>query len=479
VSNRSPPEILEPPLCVDLDGTLTYSDTAWELAIALLKQHPFACLCLPFWLLGGLAHAKAEIARRVSLDWAALPYVEPLLQVLREEKARGRRLILVSGADRRVAAGVADHLGLFEEVLSSDGVTNLVSERKAGLLTERFGHAGFDYAGNCAKDLAVWKHARLAYVVNCARGVTVRCEQTARVHFTVAPPVFGLGVWRRLLRVHQWAKNTLLAVPLLTSHELTHPDKLLHAGIGFFAFCFAASSIYIVNDLFDLPADRAHRTKRLRPLATGVVPIPTGLLISAACFVISLALALLLPPPFMACFAGYYILTTSYTVWLKRQELLDVLTLAALYGLRVVAGGTATDVPISYWLLVFCIFFFLSLAFMKRYTELIASPARALAGRGYHPSDLGLVSQMGIASGFLSALVLGLYVASPAVALLYQRPYILWPLGLAHLYWISRAWLIAHRGEMRDDPVVFALYDPASYLVGLVILLIAFMAGLK
>jgi 4-hydroxybenzoate polyprenyltransferase len=473
MSAAVPPEI---PLCVDLDGTLTPCDTTWELVVALVRHRPWRALGLPWWVRHGWAGGKARLAREVSLGWARLPWTESLLDFLRAEKAAGRRLVLVTGADRQVADAVAQELGLFDETIASDGETNLVAKLKAEALLARFGRRGFDYAGNSFKDVAIWRECRLALPVNCPPAVLRRCREVSEVAKVLHPVRRGLPLWSRALRAHQWTKNLLVVVPLLSAHEFTDPAKSWQVARAFSAFSLAASAIYLINDLLDLESDRQHATKRRRALAQGALGIPAAFGASALCAAIALALACTLPPAFGFCLAGYFLLTSAYSFYLKRLELLDVVTLALLYGLRVLAGGAAAGIPLSYWLLVFCLFNFLSLAFIKRYTELITTSAESLAGRGYETRDAPIVSQMGIASGYLAALVLALYVASPAVTQLYRRPSFLWPLCIAYAYWISRAWLLTHRGRMRDDPVVFALRDPMSYVAGGALLIAAWLA---
>jgi 4-hydroxybenzoate polyprenyltransferase len=271
------------------------------------------------------------------------------------------------------------------------------------------------------------------------------------------------------LRVRQWVKNLLLFVPLLLAHAVGDPQAWLAAVLGFVAFSLCASAAYVVNDLVDREADRVHPTKRDRPFASGALPPLAGFVMAPSLLLIAFAVAwLALPALFLVALATYVIVTLAYSFALKRMAIVDVLVLAGLYALRVLAGGAATDIPVSEWLLAFSMFFFLSLALLKRYAELRLielAPGASLAGRAYQADDLALLRTTGPSAGFISVLVLALYVTSPEVVVLYQRPALLWLVGAFLLYWVLRIWTRAHRGEMHDDPVLFAARDRASYVV--------------
>lgn len=471
-----PPPI---PLCVDLDGTLLLADTMTESLLLLFKDSPLSLFRLPLWLAQGRAHLKQEVARRVRLDVAPLPLNAEFLTFLREEHRSGRKLILVSGTDQKFAREAAEQAGLFDEVCASDGKTNLSGHGKAGMLQERFGKGGFDYAGNARVDLAVWSQARRAIVVSNSRALVERAKALCEVERVFQPPTAGLGTWLKAMRIHQWAKNLLIFVPLLGAHQWHNSAKLHATVLAFFAFSICASSVYLLNDLFDLEADRQHPTKCRRPLASGLVPLHWGMAAAFLLLVASILIALLLPVTFGATFAGYYVLTFLYSLRLKQLQILDVLTLAALYSIRVVAGGYAAQVVVSDWLLAFSLFVFLSLAFVKRFTELRQlqqTNSEKLKGRGYEVGDRELISTMGVASGYLAVLVLALYITNPLVTQLYEYPSALWFACPILLYWISRVWLLAHHGALHDDPIVFALKDRQSWLIGIVLMIIGAIA---
>lgn len=465
------------PLCVDLDGTLLRSDLLLESTLALLATRPWLLLLLPWWLLQGKAHLKREIASRVTLDPATLPYDDRVLDLLRRSTDRHR--VLCTASDAGLVQPLAEHLGCFDDVLASDGEHNLSGAHKAQALVARFGERGFDYAGNASVDLAVWAHARRALVVNAgsslARAAAARCD--VDVHWPAQGG--GLRTWLRALRLHQWLKNLLVFIPLLASHRLLQADALIASTCGFLAFGLCASGVYLLNDLLDLPSDRLHPRKRLRPFAAGTLSLLKGALLAPLLAVAGLALAWWAEPRFALVLALYYLLTLAYSLRLKRVVMLDVIVLAALYTVRIIGGTVVIGAALSFWLLAFSMFIFLSLALLKRHTELSAMLAAGrtdAAGRGYTVEDLPLLQSLGASSGYMAVLVLALYINSPESIALYGRPQVLWLLCPLILYWVSRAWVIAHRGEMDDDPVVFAVTDRVSQLVALLCAVIALFA---
>ncbi|MDG4554653.1 MAG: UbiA family prenyltransferase [Candidatus Competibacter sp.] len=455
-----------PPLCIDLDGTLLNSDLLLEAALIQIKQAPRSMPCWPRWLAGGKANFKAEIAARVDLDIDTLPYNPDLLAWLREQRQRGRKLVLVTASHRKFAEQVAHHLGLFEEVLATDGDRNLAGSRKAEALVARYGEQGFDYAGNAAVDLAVWKHARRALVVNAPPSVAARARAVCAVERVFDSNESPWRHWGKALRLHQWLKNLLIFVPLAAGHAWNQPATLALALLAFVSFGLCASSVYLLNDLLDLGSDRRHPRKRQRPFAAGKLPILQGVIAIPLLLIAAFGLSLPInPPAFTAALATYYVFTLAYSLRLKQTLMLDVIVLAGLYTLRIVAGAAAANLMPSFWLLAFSMFLFLSLALVKRYAELQTLREQgelSASGRGYHVDDLGILQSLGTAAGYLAVLVLALYVNSETSRALYGQPMVIWLLCPALLYWISRVWLLAHRGEMHDDPIVFALTDSHS-----------------
>ncbi len=467
------------PLCVDLDGTLIRTDMVWESLVRALRRNPFYLLAILAWWCRGRAYLKQQLARRIEVPVAALPYTESFLAYLRGERAAGRALYLVTASDLAPAQRVADYVGLFDAVLASDGRTNLRGDTKGRKLAERFGQGGFVYAGNSAVDLAVWPYGREAVIVNGSAALLRRAAAITKVGPTFDCQRAWLPALIQALRPHQWLKSLIVLVPLLTAHRLADPACLQPALWTMAAFALGASAVYVLNDLLDLDHDRAHPSRRQRPFAAGVLPLPVGLGVAPVLLALAFVLAAKASLPVVGVLAAYTGLALVYSWRLKQIVLLDVFVLAGFYILRLVAGHEATGIPYSAWLLVFALFIFLSLALVKRFRELQGLRQRQqlnAAGRGYRADDLELVATFGIGSGWLAALVLALYVNSPDVRVLYAHPTVLLLLCPLLLFWVSRVWLIAHRGALPDDPVVFALKDWVSFVVGALMLVVVWLA---
>jgi 4-hydroxybenzoate polyprenyltransferase len=471
------------PLVVDLDGTLVRTDTLVEAALRLAARNPWALLALlPTLLSCGKAAFKLGVNTAQRLDPDTLVYNQDVLALADSARADGRPVYLCTAADAGVAGPIAAHVGGFAGVFASDGVLNLKGPAKASFLVELFGRHGFDYVGDAASDLPVWHEAATAYVVEPARSLKLRA-QAASTRMEVlgerrALPA-SLRVWSRALRVHQWAKNVLVFVPLAAAHSL-RADKALEAAAGFVAFSLCASSVYLLNDLLDLPHDRLHPTKRRRPFASGTLDLNKAPPLIVACLAAAFLIALALPWHFLAILGVYYVSTLAYSLGLKRLPVWDVMMLAGLYTLRIFAGGAATAIRLSPWLLAFSMFLFFSLAVVKRQTELgqhvREGRTEKIGGRGYLPEDLDMLRSMAASSGIMAVLVLALYVNSPDITQLYHRPAALWAVCPILLFWVSRVLMLSNRGLMPDDPVVFALRDRVSLMVGAVALA-AFVLG--
>lgn len=466
------------PLCVELDGTLTPVNTLHESLLSLARKAPWTLLLLPVWVRGGPAHMKRKLTVQANLDVGQIPYNTLLIEWLTSERAGGRRLILVTSADSGVANKIAARMGMFDEVLSSNEERNLSPEAVPGVLVQRFGERGFDYVGSGRTGEGTWAAARKAIVV----GKGSRVERAGRftpVERGFPAPDSGILVWLRAIRVHQWAKNTLVFLPPLLAHEILEPAILTRAAIAFIAFSLCASSIYLINDLLDLPADREHSRKRQRAFASGQLSTRSGLLASLLLLCAAGCLALLAGTQFALVLLGYYLLTWAYSLRLKRASLVDVITLAGLYTLRIIAGSAATGITSSFWLLAFSVFMFLSLAIVKRYAEIGETRdtgATANHGRGYTPRDLPLLMSFGVASGYCTVVVMALYVNSSESLIFYRHAKPLWLICPLLLYWISHIWLLTARGQMGEDPVVFALRDRVSLGVLAVLILIVLTA---
>ena len=469
------------PLVADLDGTLIATDTLFESLLSLFRQNPWSIFLLGVWLIrGGKVELKSQIAKRVRLMPEILPYRSEVVEYLRAERAEGRRIVLATASHRTTAYGVAMHLGLFDEILSSTDSVNLKGSRKRDELIARFGLRGFDYIGDSKADVPVWAASRIALVAGRLNGVPRSALQAGAQEGRV----FGaqranFTTYLREMRVYQWVKNLLVVVPALLNHHLD--IRLLETlAITFSSFCLVASGTYIANDLFDLEGDRRHPRKCRRPLASGEISIRRGIFMTVMLIAGGLLLGALDGVKLVVCLVAYLGLTTVYSSFVKGKPILDVVVLAMLYTLRVYAGAVVPSIFISPWLVQFSVFLFLSLAFVKRYSELRRlryQRQREAPNRGYSMHDLSIISQVGVGSGLLAGLVLALYVNGREIERLYPRPEMLWVVSPLFLYWIIRVWLIAHRGNMNEDPIIYAFHDKMSYIVGSLIVLAA-MAGL-
>ncbi len=467
------------PLCVDLDGTLVKSDTLIDSLLVLVRTHPALLLALPGRLLHGKAALKAFVTSHVSLDVAHLPYNHKLLQFLRDQRAQGRPIYLLTGADVHLARRIADYLGVFSGVLASDGAINLTGNRKLDRLHAELGHGAFDYIGNDVPDLPLLAHATETMVANPSFRLRLRLRhrhiRPTRVFAERARP---FGSVFRAIRPHQWSKNLLIFLPLLLAHIFA-AHRLLTALLAFACFSLAASSAYIVNDLLDIEADRRHPQKCLRPFAAGDLSAVAGLSIAALFLLAALSGARLLPVAFDAWLLLYLGSAVAYSWILKRFALVDVLVLSGLYTLRLLAGSAATQTHISHWLAGFSVFLFFSLAIVKRCAELenlrsSASPPRN--DRGYLITDIDPLRSFGVASAFAAVVIFAIYISSSDIVVLYHHPQRLWLIMPLMILWLCRVWLLASRGRLEEDPMVFALTDRMSLFIGAAIAAITLLA---
>lgn len=451
---------------VDLDGTLTPTDTLVESLLVLVRTAPRALIGCVLDLRKGRAAFKASIAARVQIDARSLPYNESLLGYLRAQKANGRSIVLATAAHESIAQQVAEHVGLFDRVLASNPTTNLKGTEKLTAIQREVG-ADFIYAGDSSADLPIWRASGRAIVVGANERLAreVRHEMTVEHEFPAPQP--RLADWLRALRVHQWLKNLLLFVPLLTAFTFSDPAHLLASLMAFVAFSLAASGTYIANDLWDLDNDRHHTRKRTRPFAAGLIPIPKGIAAAALLLTLAFAIALGVSSRFALLLLLYVGLTTCYSWILKRYFLIDVIMLALLYTLRIIAGAVAIEIAVSSWLLAFSVFAFFSLALVKRCAELVAlenGGGEALKGRDYRTRDLQILWPMGAASAMAAVVVFGLFISAPETLTRYGSPNLLWLAAIGLIYWLGRLWVKTARGEMHDDPLVYAIRDRGSLI---------------
>jgi 4-hydroxybenzoate polyprenyltransferase len=458
----------EIPLCVDLDGTLVNTDTLVESAVLLAKQNVLYIFAMIFWLFSGKAHFKEQIASRIKLDVSTLPYNQVLLEWLRGQRTMGRELVLVTAANHRIAEAVAQHLQLFSRVIASTGERNMSAATKRDELTQVFGEKCFDYVGNSRDDLVVWTKCRKAVLVNAGATLSMQAAQRTDIEASFPGTHRPLRALLSAMRPHQWSKNLLVFVSILIAQNYTNISLLLSTIVAFISFCLCSSSVYLINDLLDLEADRRHGEKCYRPFASGRVPLVYGVLAAPVLLVVSVVLAWTAGLGFFGVLVVYFGVTLGYSFYLKRLALLDVLILAMLYTLRIIAGAAVAAATPSVWLISFSMFIFTSLAMAKRYAELKSmelEPGAAVRGRGYRVSDIAIIAQLGAASGYISVLVLALYIDSHEVAATYHRQSLMWLLCPLLMYWIGRIWLVASRGELDQDPIIYATRDRISYIV--------------
>ena len=461
------------PLYVDLNGTLIATDLLWESGLGVLRDHPGMPLRIPGELLRGRQHVKGLLAGGCEIDPATLPYRPEVIDLVRTARAEGRPVILTTGAPLSLAESVAEHLGLFDDVIATTAERNVRGANKRDAVLEHLqpadgapgGEPDFAYVGDAVADRPVFEIASEAHVI-APGGRAPRGLSGLGSAFVV--PANGIRPALKTLRLHQWSKNVFVFMPIGLAQSMPTPGMIVATVLAFLAFSFVASATYVVNDLLDLKLDRAHRTKRLRPLAAGTLAVPHAIMLGVAMFALGIGCALLLPVAFQALLALYVVCNLAYSMALKRMLLIDVLTLAGLHTMRVIAGGAAAGLAVSFWLLAFTLFLFLSLALVKRYTELQHVGRRAgrgHTGRGYRAVDLEMLALAGMCSAFSAVLVLALYINSDRTVAELAHPWVLWPICPLVLYVLVRIWILAKREEMDDDPVAFALTDWRSQLM--------------
>lgn len=453
------------PVVVDLDATLNKQTLVIESLTILLKKRPECLFALPVWLLMGQERLQEEIDRRIPIDSYPVPYQAELLEYLRSQLAKGRTVVLTTGTHEQLARRVAKDLRISAWMMMADGsYANPAPELKRERLVKAFGEKGFDYVANGSGDLAVWCAARKAVLINPSVRLLRMVSRVTEVQDVFEDQRAPLRNYVNALRPAHWLKNCLVFVALFDRHIFNDPVLLGKALLAFVALCLCTSSGYLVNDVFDLWADRQHPQKRQRPFASGLLPLSYAITMAPGLLLVSCALSALVSPLLLGTVLIYITLSLTYSLYLKTVVLLDVIVLAGLYTLRILSGAAVVGGWPSEWLLASSMFLFLSLALVKRYDELVVM--RSIDGhhtkaRSYSGSDTELLASMGAASGFTAVLTFALYIWQSS-AQLYGRHALMWFLCPLLLYWLAHIWLIAHRGRLREDPVAFALHDRTS-----------------
>lgn len=464
-----------PLLIVDLDGTLIRSNLLWESFAAALRHNPWRCLLALLAILHGKAALKRSLAEVGPIDPVALPYRRKFLSWLRREHANGRQMVLATAAHETIANQVAGHLKIFERVLASDGFQNNKGHEKLAMIERSFPGQPFDYCADSRSDIPLFKAARKGYLVGAGASLTTSVSSDVPVDLKFAKTNTGprFRYWLRAIRPRHWLKNLLVLVPFFSAFLVTETTLLLNALMAALAMCLAASSGYVINDLLDMQADRHHPRKFRRPFAMGRLTAAEGFIGALLLQIGALLIALMVGWSVLVWVVIYLLGTFSYSVFFKREPIIDVMMLAGLYTTRIIIGANAVGADRSLWLLAFSVFFFFSLATMKRCGELVGRRNRGektTAGRGYEPADLQMLCPAGVATGIASVLVLALYVQSPDVEARYPIPEALWLALVALLVWLCRAWLDTMRGQMHDDPLIYALRHRRGRMVLLMVI---------
>lgn len=466
------------PLVVDLDGTLISTDILMESMFELLKRNPLYIFLILIWLSRGYAFLKQKVSERTEIDVKSLAYNQDVIDFVLEEKSKGREIVLATASLQEIAIKVADYLGFFDQVIATTPELNLRGNNKRRVLVEKFGDKGFDYIGDAYVDLYIWESSRYAYLVKPPKLLLQRVEKVAPIKKIFPPKRSKFETFLSEIRYKQWLKNILIFVPIILAHNFIVSEYLLLL-VGFFAFCLTSSSIYLLNDLIDIPSDRQHPIKRNRPLASGEMHITTGFYLSIIFFVLGFLISILfLHPEFAIVQAIYFVLNWLYSRYLKKEIIVDIVILSILYCLRLIAGAVQAEVEISNWLLTFALFMFLSLATLKRYLELglLQKSGNSNTHRGYTVEDRQILQLSGVSLGLISSLIFALYTQSAKVAVLYTHPTYLIGIVLVIVLFILRVWILSSRQVENDDPFEIVMKDRVNYvllIISFIVLLLA------
>ena len=459
-------------LFVDLDGTLIKSDLLFECLVPIIKNYFYAIFLAPFWLLKGKAYLKDKFSDLVSINPEILPYNNNVLEYIRKEKENGSKIILATASNIKLAKSISDYLGIFDDVIASSKEENLKGKNKLNKIKLYIKNNNinkeFSYIGDSEADVKIFNETNIPIVVGNKNVFNKIKSKNDKTTFVDGENDFSLKKFFKMIRTYQWVKNFLIFLPLILAHKFLDVNLLLKALVAFFSFSFLASSVYIINDIMDVESDRIHPSKKNRPIASGAVKISSALKVAFILMPLSFIISIFLGKEFLFVLLTYFITTSCYSFYLKKIMLVDILILSLLYTVRIFAGGVALNIYLSPWLFMFSLFFFFSLACAKRYSELYAvrnNLQDEIKGRGYQAQDLEQIQIFGSSSGYIAILIFALYIQSDISMKLYKTPSFFWALCPIMLYWISRVWLLSHRGQMTQDPIIFALKDKVSYVV--------------
>ena len=458
-----PEKLDEIPLCVN-ERALLKTNVLNEAIFLRIKRNPLNLFLIPLWFLPGNSGRIRHLSQGISINWRTIPVRESIVKRMQAALEGNRRVFFLTSMPHTWAQELCAEIDCTKATIIDE---NAIATSDRSSLTDVFSAAQFDYIGDGRRDLSICQSARRVLIVGSSRGAIARAKKIAAIDGIIPGDSAGLITFIKMIRTHQWLKNFLVLVPLLAAHRLMSLSNIRIAAAAFMAFCLCASSVYVLNDLLDLESDRQHFRKRNRPIAAGKIAVSQALGVGLLFLVAAAWLALSISRLFTLTVAIYFVMTLAYSLRLKRQVIVDVMLLAALYTIRVVAGAVATTVVPSFWLLAFSMFLFLSLAVVKRYSEMLVTLSedkQYAAGRGYSVEDLPVLLSLGVSVGIAAIVVLALYINDPATNRLYPATIWLWPVPPLMLYWVSRVWMKARRGEMHDDPVVFAMRDWQSLL---------------
>jgi len=450
-------------LFVDLDGTLIKTDILYESVLLLIKNNFFYLFVLPFWWFKGKSTLKYNIANLVDINPKTLPYNEEFLDYLKQQYQQGRKIILTTATTEKYAKSIADYLGIFTETIASSIDQNISGTEKLNAIKRHSDK--LIYAGNAVIDLKVFPYAQESIIVNPTYRLKMRLKELSNVTEYFEFKQNNIWIMLKAARVYQWVKNSLLFVPLLMSQQFYDSNATLNVVLAFFSFSLLASATYIVNDLIDIPNDREHVRKKNRPLASGSLSIPSAIVMMLTLFISSFIIAININVTFIYGLIFYLALTLLYSFKLKSYILMDAISLSLLYTTRIFVGALVINTIPSVWLIAFSMFMFFSLALIKRCSELQALEAEKknrTPGRDYTVSDTYILATMGVTSGFMSILIVALYLNDTQSISQYTYPEILWLVCPLLLYWIGRMWIKTFRDEMHDDPIVFTIKDKGS-----------------